>query len=217
MRATAIHPSPLPLRTLTQDLQGVLDHAAGQPITMGQLLIQLRERGHALFLILINIPFLLPIPFFGLSVPVGLAVASIGFCIVVGAKPWLPGPLSRRQIPFATLQKIVQQSMRITSRMEKVLKPRMKFMLWPGMIKLVGVGLILAGGFQALPLPIPGTNVFPAVIIMLLAFGLMERDGVFVIAGHAIIVVSLLLGVIFWEMAWRGCLSATHAVLAMLN
>jgi hypothetical protein len=37
-----------------------------------------------------------------------------------------------------------------------------------------------------LPLPIPFTNSFPAWTILLLAAGLLERDGLFILAGYLI-------------------------------
>ena len=46
----------------------------------------------------------------------------------------------------------------------------------------------------ALPMPIPFTNTFPGWTILLFAFGLLERDGLFVLAGY---VMMLATGVFF--------------------
>ena len=42
-----------------------------------------------------------------------------------------------------------------------------------------------------LPLPIPLTNSFPALTVVLLAAGAMERDGLFFLAGCAMFTVTL--------------------------
>ena len=49
-----------------------------------------------------------------------------------------------------------------------------------------------------LPLPIPFSNTIPAWGILLIAGGLLERDGVFIIAGY----VATLLGVAFLVVIW---------------
>jgi len=45
--------------------------------------------------------------------------------------------------------------------------------------------MLVAAGVLLLPLPIPLTNAFPAWAIILIAAGLLERDGAFVAAGYA--------------------------------
>ena len=44
-----------------------------------------------------------------------------------------------------------------------------------------------------LPLPVPFSNVIPSWGIMLVAGGLLERDGVFIIAGHVATMVTIAL------------------------
>jgi hypothetical protein len=46
--------------------------------------------------------------------------------------------------------------------------------------------MLLAALVLLLPLPIPFTNSFPAWAILLLAAGLLERDGVFILAGYLV-------------------------------
>lgn len=171
-------------RTLSQDLQAVLDHAAGGPLSLGEVVDAIGQRGMALMLMIVCIPFLVPIPTMGLSAPAGLAVASYGVTIMLNVRPWLPKFLARRQLSYGTLQRVVGVGLRLTHRAERLLKPRLKFMTWPGINALIGVSLVLLGLFLSLPLPIPGTNAAPAVGILLLLAGWVERDGVFVLAGQ---------------------------------
>jgi hypothetical protein len=50
---------------------------------------------------------------------------------------------------------------------------------------------MLSGLLLLLPVPIPLTNSFPALTVVLLAAGAMERDGLFFLAGCAAFVVTL--------------------------
>jgi hypothetical protein len=46
------------------------------------------------------------------------------------------------------------------------------------------VPILLSALILLLPLPVPFSNTLPAFSILFLAAGLLERDGVFVVAGH---------------------------------
>jgi hypothetical protein len=53
----------------------------------------------------------------------------------------------------------------------------------------------------ALPLPIPLVNLIPAVALILLAVGLLQRDGLAVLLGHIFTVASYLYLYFVWEVA----------------
>jgi len=190
---------PGPPRSLTADLQAALDHTNGQPISVGELLGVLHERGHALVLLVLCLPFLVPIPTMGLSAPIGFAVAVYGLCVIIGVNPWIPKFVARYQISHGALERIVNTACRTGARVEKMLKPRLTFMLWPGVNRLIGICLIFLGLFISLPLPIPFTNSVPTVGVILLLLGIIERDGVFVILGQIMCVVIAVVLYFAWN------------------
>ncbi len=208
----------LHLHSLSEDLQEFSREVSHRNTTLGELMQVLKERGHLMIIVVLTLPFMIPVPStLGLSAPAGLAVAVLGFYILIGAKPILPGFIRRRELSPATMQRLVGFLLRMAKRLEKVLQPRFRFMLWPGMVNLVGVGLILSGLFLALPLPIPGTNVLPAAVILLLALGMMERDGVFVIVGHSLVITGIILTIIFWNWATEFTMKVIGQVLAWMG
>ena len=82
-------------------------------------------------------------------------------------------------------------------RAESLLRPRLARLSLPPMEQLVGfLSLLLA---VLLVLPIPLGNVLPALAISLLALGVLERDGVWVLAGFAVAAAagSVIYGVLF--------------------
>ncbi len=176
-----------PPRRLSDDLRALLVHADGKTMTLGELEDVLKGRGFALFILLLSLPFCAPIVIPGLSIPFGVVITFLGLRILFGRKPQLPGFVLKREVKFAVLQKIVGVGLKLCTRMEKITKPRMAFLrVWPGAINLIGLGLVSGGIQLLLPLPplIPLSNTIPAVSVVLLTAGLIERDGVFVLAGY---------------------------------
>ena len=82
-------------------------------------------------------------------------------------------------------------------RGERMLRPRLSWLARPPLEYAIGaVCLVLA---LVLVLPIPLGNVLPAVAISLLALAIVERDGLWVLAGLGVALVSagVVSGVIF--------------------
>jgi hypothetical protein len=52
------------------------------------------------------------------------------------------------------------------------------------MLRLIGLGIVIASLGLMLPLPIPFSNNIPAWAVVLLAIGMMEKDGLLVLLGH---------------------------------
>ncbi|MEZ5405082.1 MAG: exopolysaccharide biosynthesis protein [Verrucomicrobiia bacterium] len=182
---------------LSRDLKKILEKAAGQSLTVGQLRQILKGRGFALLIILFALPFTMPISIPGLSTPFGLAIAFLGFRMALGKRPWLPQRVQRAHISYATLEKIVSKAIRVATFLEKMVKPRLRWMRYLGLARIIGIVIALNGFILCLPLPVPFTNTIPALAIILLTLGRVERDGIFTLAGFFV----TLLGIgyiIFW-------------------
>lgn len=188
LRAALFEPEAEP-RRLSADLQELLRATAGRAVTLGELEQILKGRGFALFLLLMSLPFAFPIAIPGLSIPFGIVIMLLGLRITFGMKPSLPGFILRREVSRAMLEKIIGIGLKFATRMEKLVKPRMHFLQrWPGMINLIGLGIASGGFLLSLPLPplIPFSNTIPAISVLLLTAGLMERDGLLVLFGHIV-------------------------------
>jgi hypothetical protein len=181
-------PEDAPLPPLSSDLEALLASACGHPMTLEQLHGALRGRGVAMLLLLLALPFcFLPIP--GLSTPFGFAILLIGFRIACRQTPWLPQFILRRTISASQLQTVLNSALRFARIMEKVVRPRWHLWHhWPGSKTLIGLSIAAGGGLLLLPLPVPFSNTVPAWAIVFLTAGMMERDGLMVLLGHALTV-----------------------------
>jgi hypothetical protein len=216
-QAIAVDPHGHATTRFSTELRGLLTLADGKPISLGAVLDALKERGDALFLLVINIPFIVPMPAFGLSTPVGIIVILMGWCIMRGRPLWLPERMRKLEIGPAALQKVVNTALWFTGKIERVMRPRLAMMFWPGFSHLIAIELAIAGFSLALPLPIIGTNFIFAIIIIPLALGLLERDGLMVLLAHAIALIETAiavgLGFAIWYYGWayvREYLPAWH-------
>jgi hypothetical protein len=197
------------LDPISADLRKLLESAGGQALSLREIAERLRERGWAMLVLFLAAPFPIPnIP--GLSVPFGIAIGLVGFAFMFRRRPWLPEFVMRTKLEHASLEKVIPFIARLMERMERWTKPRMKWMVTgPVMNSLIGLGIVSGGFFLALPLPIPLTNGPPALSIIFLVVGMLCRDGMMLLIGYILGVLSwvylgiwIYFGSYLWE--WLG-------------
>ena len=201
------HPTPAEevLEPISASLKELLVTANGKAMSMGEIEAHLKDRGYALLVLFLAAPFPIPnIP--GLSVPFGLAIGLIGIAFMLRRRPHLPHFILHKKIEFSTLQRVIPFVARLMERLERWMKPRLRFLVkGPLMTSLFGLGIVSGGFFLALPLPIPLTNAPPALSIIFLVVGVLCRDGLMVIIGHFLGIASwayLALWIYFGAYLW---------------
>jgi len=191
-----------PSSRLSSDLQRLYNRLDGDSLTVRELEESLKGRGFAILILLMTIPFcIIPVP--GLSMPFGIAILITGMRIACGRKPWLPDFILNKEIPHHRLKRLLSMGVRISLRLEKVIKPRMSFLQsWPGMVNLAGVSIALGGLLLLIPLPF--SNWLPAWAVLLLTVGMMEKDGLFVLIGQCLTLVSWSMVIFAWIFGVKG-------------
>ncbi|MBP9840890.1 MAG: exopolysaccharide biosynthesis protein [Simkaniaceae bacterium] len=172
-------------QTLEERLLLLRKEAKGASLAIAEILRILSGKGRSLTLILLSIPFCQPIQIPGLSTPFGLAIAFIGLRIIFGKRIWLPKKLLEKQIPSSTFEKVMDKTLALIKKIKPWIHPRL---IWvchsPFMEKGNGLMIFILGIFLALPLPIPLSNLTAAWSIFLVALGILEDDGIFVLIGY---------------------------------
>ena len=202
--------------SLVHDMDALLARANGGPMTLGQIVAALQDRGQAVLIILLTAPFVaIPIP--GFSTIGGAVILILAFSLTLGMKPWLPGFVSRRELSYEGLSKLVRAVHVVFGRIEKYIKPRMEWLVeLPGSHVLLGLSIMAATVALALPIPIPGNNIPPAICILILAFGLLERDGLMVLIGHIYNLVMwtamIVAAIFFWNVVVAKIVEYWHRV-----
>jgi hypothetical protein len=161
-------------------------------VTLRELLGMLGEQGLLVFCGILAAPFLLPVTVPGMSTVLGVPMLLIGFAVMVSRVPWLPDGLLRRSLPAATVRGVLQKVRGWAERFEHLVRPRLLGLTSGRAINAVnGALVILAVVLLMAPIPlVPFVNSIPALAIVLLCFGMAERDGVVIALGYLTTLVS---------------------------
>ena len=184
--ATAAAPeTPPPARRLSEELELILREFEVEKVTLREVMAVLQGRGFILLMLLLSLPFCTPIPLPGLSTPLGCVILLIAIRLALGRKPWLPARFLDLRLPPATFRRVFAFTRRLVLGFERLLRPRLPWVTAsPRLQQLHALPIVLCAIFLLLPLPVPFSNVIPAWAIILLAAGLLERDGAFILAGY---------------------------------
>ena len=153
---------------------------------------RLHGRVYTLLLVLLSLPFCQPITLPGLSTPFGVVITLLGLRFAVRKHPWLPKRLLNTCIPNRLLHRMLEGSARILKTLEKLLHPRLPWLFGhPVKQFLSGAAICICGVLLILPLPVPFSNLLPALTVLLIAAAMSERDGAMLLAGGGVFVVTL--------------------------
>lgn len=179
-------------RKLSEEFALILKEFEVETVTLREVITLLHGRGYVLLIMLLALPFCTPIPLPGLSTPLGLIIALIGGRLAVGETPWLPSRLLDTRLPPETFRRVFSVTRRLVLGFERLLRPRLPWVTqgrW--LLQLHAVPVVICAALLLLPLPVPFSNVIPAWAILLIAGGLLERDGAFILAGHVATLAAL--------------------------
>ncbi|MFZ2391660.1 MAG: exopolysaccharide biosynthesis protein [Rhodoferax sp.] len=181
---------------LSRILWELSQDAQRERIAISDLLVALGDRATAALMFLFAFPNVVPTPP-GTSSILGAPLIFLSAQLMLGQAPWLPALVANRSMARADFSLLVKRIVPWLQRAESLLRPRLSSLALPPMEYFVGfVSLLLS---VLLVLPIPLGNVLPALAISLMALGVLERDGAWVLAGLAMTVVagSVVYGVLF--------------------
>jgi hypothetical protein len=188
--------------TISRRLGKLAEDAETDAVTLDWVLAQLHERAFGLFLLVLALPCCIPF-LYGVPQIVALPLMFISAQILLGRQTaWLPRSLAARTVSRDALRNLARRAEPWLLRLEAVSRPRLTRLTRAPMDQLVGLALVLFSA--SILVPLPGTNTVPGIAVVIVAMGLLQRDGILVILGA-------LLGT-----AWIGSLVFAGASLVRL-
>jgi hypothetical protein len=136
----------------------------------------------------------------GLSIVAGLLLMIPAFQMIAGqTAPVFPRGMANRPLPTRQLAALVQRAVPALRYLEEIIHPR-----WPTphelTKRLVGTVVLMLSTTLVL-IPIPLSNVVPALVIALISLAYLEDDGLLLsFALLAAVLVLTVMSVAVWEM-----------------
>jgi len=178
-------------------LQRLHDEVPADHFTLGWLMHSLHKRSFGIIILIIALVAIAP----GLSILAGLLLMIPAFQMIAGKPaPVFPRRIAARSLPTQRLAEAVQRSVPVLRFLEKVVHPRWHTPL-EATKRLVGVAVIMLSATLVF-IPIPLSNVVPALVIALISLAYIEEDGALLsIAVLATTIVMTVAAAAVWEMA----------------
>ena len=165
-------------------------------ISLGDLLEALKRRALGALMFIFAIITALPMPP-GVSAIVGAPLVFLSAQLMLGMNAWLPRIITDRSLSRVDFHRVMKAASPWLARAEGIMKPRFEFLAkrpavyFAGLVTFVMSLLVL--------LPIPGANMAPSIAICIIALGLLERDGVWIVLGALVGIIStVVVGGIYW-------------------
>ncbi len=165
-------------------------------ISVGDLLEALKRRALGALMFIFAIITALPMPP-GVSAVVGAPLVFLSAQLMLGMNAWLPRIITDRSLSRVDFHRVIKAASPWLARAEGIMKPRFEFLAkrpvvyFAGLVTFVMSLLVL--------LPIPGANMAPSIAICIIALGLLERDGIWIVLGALVGIIStVVVGGIYW-------------------
>lgn len=169
-----------PKKRFSEILQELAAGEGRDRISVGDLVQAMQDRAFGALLLVFAFPNILPSPP-GLAAVLGLPLVYLSTQMMLGQLPWLPKFIANRSMTHGNFVTVVEKGAPWLSRAERLLRQRVSIMTSAPVERMLGmICLIIA---VVLMLPIPFGNMLPSLAICLIALGVLERDGIWVMAG----------------------------------
>jgi len=170
-------------RHINAILNDLIQDTSDKTRTIGDFIDLLHERGFGILIFLLALPMALPLPVPpGINLLFAVPLMLLTFQQIYGAKkPWLPQRMRQKEFQQDKITHVITKARPWLDRLSVFIQPRMGFVTQGVFSKLIGVfGFIFA---LCICIPIPLTNTVPSFAIVLMALGILMRDGLAVLTG----------------------------------
>lgn len=188
------HPAVPETATLGEQLAAVIAQLPEDTLTLGELLDVFGDEGLLLLTALLTLVFLIPVSIPGVSTVFGGGILLVGISRLSGRPLWLPRRLREKALPAAKLAPALTAGLSWVRRLERISRPhRLRALVdsrAAGMLNdlaFVLAALLLMAPFGLVPF----SNTLPGVALLCYAIGLIQRDGMAILLGHAAAIATI--------------------------
>lgn len=183
---------------------------AAERVSVKEIVDALGDRGLGVLIAIFALPNILPstVPFGNVATGIPVIVFAIQLFLRVPHLV-LPGFIGRRTVSTKAFKALAPRVASVLYWFERLLQPRMAAVTHANSEHIIGVVCIILSIVSTLPIPF-GHNL-PALGLVLIGLGLIERDGLAILAGATIgLIGSMLVGLVLFGLA-HGVTQFLHA------
>lgn len=195
-------PKLLDATLASESLQKIAHKKEGGKTKISEIMEDFHENGLLLAMVFFSLPVAIPLPYPpGFTTIMGIPLFILAFQMLIGSKKVkLPQKINDYEIKNSTLKKISEKVVPVIEAVEKYVKPRFSFARSVYCEQFVGFVSLLAAASVALPIPL--TNAIPAGGITIMTLGLLNRDGLVIIAGFFIAIIGMFVALTAIAAGW---------------
>jgi hypothetical protein len=174
-------------RSTADKLEAAIEALPAGEVTLGHVRDLVGSEGLMLLTAFLTIVFLVPVSVPGVSTVFGAGILLIGVSRLLRLQLWLPQRIERRQVSTERLRSALRRGLVWFRRLERVSRPqRISWAAAEGAVRVVNdCAIILGAALLMAPFGlIPFSNTLPAIALLFLAIGSLQRDGLFILLGH---------------------------------
>jgi hypothetical protein len=178
-------------RRVSEVLRALIGAHQEPRITVRQLRDALGDRAYGVLFFIFAFPNLAPMPP-GVSTIFAIPLLLLSAQFFLGASfPYFPRWLGERSFARADFEKALNRIRPTLRRIERLLQPRLLWLTSHTGERILGALFFILAFVMCLPIPLG--HWFPAVAICIMALALVERDGLVLLGGVTVGVVSLVI------------------------
>ena len=190
---------------LSHLLTSIINDIHGDTITLRKLLERCGREGMLLVCAIACLPFLIPVSIPGVSTVFGAAIVLLSTALFLDRLPWLPQRILDKDLDANKLKPVLHKGVGMVGKLDRWLQPRWSGLTTSPMQRVNSAVLVFGGLLLMAPLGlIPFSNTVPAVGILLLTVGMMQRDGIFVLLGYLGHMLTVVYFGVLAYLAWMG-------------
>lgn len=196
-----------PTRNLEESFNYLLEKSKTGPLSIKELLEIFSGRTRLILIGICCIPFCFPISIPGLSLPFGLLIGFLALEILIGIPLLLPKKIKEKEIGQDALKAIGESGLKVVRKLKPFIRPRWTAVSLNSYVRFIGyLSIPFLALLLALPIPLPFSNMPYSWPILLISIGLIEDDGLFLLIGITLGIISIV----------ASSLIAIHLIAALL-
>lgn len=185
----------------THKIEDFVETSVSDRVKIVDLIGSMEGSGFGLTIMIFSFALIIPLP---PPVPslISIPLLIFAFQMMIGYKsPKLPKKLSNVTIKRSILATLVRKSTPHIAKIEKILRPRLLFMMTIVAERILGGLIFVFAGFVIIPMPF--SNFIPGLGILVMSFGLLGRDGLIIFFGIFIGIIGIIVSILVFLLGFE--------------